>query len=57
MYNNVLLDKLERIAVLTVNRPSALNALNRETLLEIKAAVKEVRDDSSVDVLDRKSVV
>jgi enoyl-CoA hydratase len=51
MYANILLDKQDSIAVLTVNRPSALNALNRETLLEIKAAVKEVRDDPSVDVL------
>ena len=51
MYNNILLDKLERIAVLSVNRPKALNALNRDTLLEIKAAVKEARDDPGVDVL------
>jgi enoyl-CoA hydratase/carnithine racemase len=28
MYNSVLLDKQGRIAVLAVNRPKALNALN-----------------------------
>jgi enoyl-CoA hydratase len=51
MYNSVLLDKQGRIAVLAVNRPKALNALNQETLLDIKAAVEEVRDDAMVDLL------
>jgi enoyl-CoA hydratase len=40
-----------RIATLTINRPKALNALNLETLLEIKAAVEVVRDDNDIDVL------
>lgn len=51
MYNNVLFEKLGRIAVLTINRPKALNALNRETLLGIKAAIEEARDDANVDVV------
>ena len=50
-FNNVLLEKKDKIATLTINRPKALNALNKETLEEIKAAVENVRDDESVDVL------
>lgn len=50
-FANVLLEKADRIATLTINRPKALNALNKDTLLEIKAAVENVRDDDSIDVL------
>jgi enoyl-CoA hydratase len=50
-YENVLLQKEERVAILTINRPKALNALNNETLLEIKNAVLEVKEDSGIDLL------
>jgi enoyl-CoA hydratase len=50
-FKNVLLAKSERIGTLTINRPQALNALNKDTLLEIKAAVELVRDDADIDVL------
>lgn len=51
MFENVLLETKDRIAVLTVNRPKALNALNQQTLLDIKGAVEKFRDDQSADVL------
>lgn len=50
-YANVILEKQDRIGILTINRPKALNALNKETLLDIKAAVENVRDDAEIDVL------
>lgn len=50
-FTNVLLEKENRIATLTINRPKALNALNKDTLLDIKAAVELVGDDNDVDVL------
>ncbi|MDD2620371.1 MAG: short-chain-enoyl-CoA hydratase [Syntrophomonadaceae bacterium] len=50
-YKNILLEKKDRIASLLINRPKALNALNQDTLLEIKAAVEDVRDDNDIDVL------
>ncbi len=50
-YENVLLEKEDRVAILTINRPKALNALNNDTLLDIKSAVAEVNEDSSIDVL------
>jgi enoyl-CoA hydratase len=39
------------IATLTVNRPTALNALNREVLEEMARVIREVRHDESVRVL------
>ena len=50
-FANVLLDKIDNIAILTINRPKALNALNRDTLLDIKAAVEVFRDDPQADVM------
>ena len=50
-YENVLLEREDRVAILTINRPKALNALNNDTLLEIKSAVLEVKEDSGVDLL------
>jgi len=34
-YENLLLEKEDRIATLYINRPKALNALNRDTPLEL----------------------
>ncbi|MBC7075550.1 MAG: short-chain-enoyl-CoA hydratase [Syntrophomonadaceae bacterium] len=50
-FANILLEKKDRIAVLTINRPKALNALNKDTLLDIKAAIEDVEGDSEVDVV------
>ncbi|CFX83496.1 Crotonase superfamily [Syntrophomonas zehnderi OL-4] len=50
-YKNIILEKEDSLAILKVNRPQALNALNNETLREIKAAVMEVKDDETVGAL------
>jgi enoyl-CoA hydratase len=50
-YKNVILEKKGSIAVLTINRPKALNALNRDTLVEIGAAAAEFRDDPALNVM------
>lgn len=50
-YKNLLLQKEEGIAVLTFNRPQALNALNTETLLELETAVKAIEADDEIKVL------
>lgn len=50
-FANVLLEKEGAVATLTVNRPKALNALNRDTLLDIKAAIECCRDDAEVNVI------
>jgi enoyl-CoA hydratase len=46
-YINLLLDVRDRIAVLSVNRPDKLNALNEQTIRELGEAMDEItrRDD------------
>ncbi len=51
VYENVLLEKEDRLAVLLINRPKAMNALNKDTLLEIRHAVMAVNEDPDIDVL------
>ncbi|AEP12764.1 enoyl-CoA hydratase/isomerase family protein [Chloracidobacterium thermophilum] len=51
MYENLLIEKHERIAVLTVNRPNKLNALNIATRNEILAALDALQSDAEVRVL------
>ncbi|MDO5026736.1 MAG: enoyl-CoA hydratase-related protein [Tissierellia bacterium] len=46
--DNILLEKKDGYAILTINRPKALNALNSATLLEIQEAVKEVESDDKI---------
>ena len=48
---NILVERYGSIAVLTVNRPRALNALNTETLTELEHALREIEADDSVRVL------
>ena len=48
---NVLMTKEEGLAIITLNRPAALNALNTGTLNELKAAVTEADLSPEVDVI------
>ena len=50
-YENIILEREDEVAILTVNRPKVLNALNGATLDDIQAAVDEVRSDEKVRVL------
>jgi len=50
-YENILFEKKDGIAWITFNRPKVLNALNRKTVEELRGALLETRDDSSVRVL------
>src|ERR1700759_5059751 len=45
---NLIYDKLDAIAQITVNRPKALNALNRQTLQELEAALADAAADQSI---------
>lgn len=47
-YTNLLLEKNGAVAVLTINRPKALNALNSDTLSELSTVLDELGRDSSV---------
>ena len=45
---NLLVDRDARVAVLTLNRPSVLNALNAATLDDLRRAALECRHDASI---------
>jgi enoyl-CoA hydratase/carnithine racemase len=45
---NVLYEKRDAIAYVTVNRPKVLNALNTPTWIDIRAAFENARDDASI---------
>ncbi len=45
---NVVYDKKGPIAYVTLNRPKVMNALNNATIIELRAAFEDARDDSAV---------
>src|SRR4029077_10302086 len=49
-FQNILLEKKNAIAYVTVNRPKVLNALNMATMEELGVAFQEIKHDSSVRV-------
>jgi enoyl-CoA hydratase len=50
-FDNLLLERDGRIAIVTVNRPKVLNALNSQTIDELRRAALELRYDDSVGVI------
>ena len=51
MYNNILVERKGQIEVITINRPSQLNALNKETIQELNAALVAADQDRGVGVI------
>jgi enoyl-CoA hydratase len=49
-YENILLEKKNAIAYVTVNRPKVLNALNMATMEELRAAFTDIKSDSAIRV-------
>src|SRR3954466_3635939 len=45
---NVVYDKKAPIAYVTLNRPKVMNALNKATINELRAAFEDARDDSTI---------
>src|SRR5689334_7564601 len=50
-FENILFDKKNSIAYVTVNRPKVLNALNMATMEELRAAFHDIKNDASVRVV------
>ena len=50
-FKNLLVEIEDGIAVVTINRPKALNALNTETLSELDACFAEIEANPDVKVL------
>lgn len=51
MYETILLEKRDKVALLTINRPDKMNALNQQVRNEVCAALDELAADDSVRVL------
>ncbi len=47
-FDNLLLDSLDGVATVTVNRPKVLNALNQATIGELDACIAELETDADV---------
>lgn len=50
-YENIILEKEAHIAVITFNRPKAMNALNNQTRAEFAQAIEDVSTDDEIKVL------
>ncbi len=50
-YETILIEKRDRVAILTINRSDKLNALNSKVHTEGVAALEELRRDDSVRVV------
>ena len=49
--NNLLMDVVDEIAIVTINRPKALNALNSETLAELNQTFSDISKRKDVKVV------
>jgi len=49
-YRNIKVEKKDGIGTIKINRPDALNALNKDTLKELAAAVDEFEKDKKIKV-------
>lgn len=50
-FNNLLLETHEGVATITINRPTKLNALNKETIAELHSAFKLADEDVETRVI------
>ena len=50
-YVNILVEKKESIGKIKINRPNNLNALNKETILELTKAIQELEKDKNIKVV------
>ena len=51
MYNSILTERKGQIEIITINRPSQMNALNKETIQELNVALTAANDSSDVGVV------
>lgn len=50
-YKNILIEKKNRTAIVTINREEKLNSLNNQTLEELKSFFTLIKDDDSIHVV------
>jgi enoyl-CoA hydratase len=47
-FENILVEKKDSLAQITINRPKKLNALNKATIIELNEAFEELEDDTKI---------
>src|SRR5690349_24288891 len=50
-FENIILEKKNSIAYVTVNRPKVLNALNMATMEELRGAFHDIKNDKAIRVV------
>lgn len=50
-YNTIIVEEEQHIATLTINRPKKLNALNMETINELRQAFEDLESDATIKVI------
>ncbi len=50
-FDNILVEKKEYLAQVTINRPKKLNALNKATIEELNVAFESLEDDENIRVI------
>jgi enoyl-CoA hydratase len=50
-FENILIERKEKLAILTINRPTKLNALNKNTIAELHEAFKALEIDATVKAI------
>ena len=48
---NILIEKQDNIAIVTINRPTKLNALNKATIQELHDGFQQLNEDKSVKAI------
>jgi enoyl-CoA hydratase len=51
MYQNIILEEKTHVAILTINRPDQLNALNKLTIEELNHALSSLNENQQIGVL------
>ena len=51
MYEHLLMETKEQVAVVTINNPKSLNALNSATLAELNACLAEIEKSKDIRVV------
>jgi enoyl-CoA hydratase len=50
-FKNIILEIKDDVGIVKMNRPDAMNALNSQTLKELKEAISQLKDDDAVRVI------
>ena len=50
-FENILVQKKDRLAQITIHRPKKLNALNKATISELNTVFEELEEDENIRVI------